>query len=147
MAQRLPAILSSLAAGVLLAFLIQINAVLGTHVGVLESTFIAHLVGAVTAFVIIALWLRGRMFAHFATTPRFLFAGGVLGVAITVIGNVVVPEVGLLTYMSLLIVLDLVLSSAADHVGLFGLSRFALSGRRVAGLALAMAGVILIFRG
>ena len=144
---RISAILASLLAGALLAFLIQLNAALGRHVGVLESTFIAHLVGGVTAFLLIALHLKEGTFRRAVTTPKYLFLGGVLGVAITVIGNIVVPRVGLLLYMSLLIVLDLCLSTAADHIGLFGLRRIELSARRVAGLALAMAGVILIFRG
>jgi transporter family-2 protein len=143
---RIPAILAGLLAGALLAFLIQINAALGTRVGVLESTFIAHLVGAATAFAIVAFRLRGAA-ARIGSTPRGLFLGGVLGVAITVIGNVVVPAIGLLAYLSLLITLDLCLSSAADHVGLFSLDRFPLSARRVVGLACAMAGVLLIFKG
>lgn len=79
--------------------------------------------------------------------PKHLFLGGALGVVITVVGNIVVPSLGLLIYMSLLTTLDLFFSAAADHIGLFGLQKFRITIKRTAGLLLASIGVIFIFWG
>jgi len=137
--KKISAILASLLAGVLLALLIQLNAALGKEVGVLESSFIAHLTGSILAFIIVSIRLK-----KICSTPKHLFLGGILGVIITIVGNIVVPRLGLLVYMSLLITLDLIFSTLVDHIGLFGLPRFKINLKRIIGLTLAIIGAILI---
>lgn len=145
--KRFAAVFTSLLAGVLLALLIQLNAALGKRIGVLESSFIAHLVGSLLAFFIVSIRIKKGLAQKIISLPKYLFVGGVLGVLITVVGNIVVPALGLLFYMSLLTTLDLIFSAVVDHVGLFGLQRFRITAKRMIGLLLASVGVMLIFWG
>lgn len=142
---RIYAITAALLAGVLLAFLILLNSALGKRIGVLESSFMAHFTGSMLAFAIIFHKISKNSVGSALAAPIYLFAGGILGVLITVIGNIAAPAIGLLLHLAILTTFGLIFSAAADHLGLFGLPRFRLNFRRGVGLILAMLGVILIF--
>lgn len=143
--RRVGAILASLSAGAFLAALILLNSGLGKRIGVLESSFMAHLTGSFLAFIIIAGRIKKIAINNTAAAPKYLFIGGILGIIITLVGNVAAPVIGLLLHLALLTTLDLILSAAADHFGLFGLPRFRIDAKRGLGLILSILGVILIF--
>ncbi len=134
----------SLGAGVLLGISIRINATLGMYVGPLEATFVVHLVGTVFAVML----LRHRLNRSFArrawSRPRYELAGGVLGVMMVFIANIIVPVLGTALAVSLFIMADLFFSSLADHFGWFDFRRIRISWRRVLGLLLVAIGVLLV---
>lgn len=143
--QKVFAALGAVCAGCFLAMLIQLNAGLAKEIGVLESSFMAHFVGALLSFVFVAVRFKKIDLVKMKSAPWYLYMGGVLGVGVTVAANIVVPHLGVLVYSSLLIAIDFLFSTLADHLGLFGLPRFRITPRRFAGLLLAIVGVNLIF--
>ena len=138
------AVLVSLGAGVLLGFAIRINATLGTYVGALEATFVVHLVGTVFAVALLRTRLDGRFARRLIRRPSHELSGGLLGVGMVLIANVVVPALGTALAVSLFIGADLFFSCFADHFGWFGVRRIRISWQRVGGLMLALAGILLI---
>lgn len=144
MNRKASAVGASLLAGLLVTLLIQLNSGLGKVIGVLESCFVAHLTGSILGFLIIATTLSRHSFRNAWSIPKYLYVGGVLGVILTVIGNIVIPHIGALLYGVIMITLDLAFSTAIDHFGLFGLPKFPVNGRRIAGLLISLTGVLLI---
>lgn len=137
------ALLSSLGAGLLVAVMIRLNATLGEHIGVLESSFAVHVGGTVFATVLLLPRL-GRLRHTVGTPSPVLFGGGVLGVLIVLLANVLVPMLGVALTLSLSVIANLLFSTLADHFGWLGLPVIPVTWQRVAGLALAIVGVVLV---
>lgn len=144
--ERATAIAAGVGAGILVAILTRLNASLGVRIGVLESSFFVHLVGALLAFVIILRKFNREFVRRSLSLPRFLLTGGLFGVAIVFMVNIIVPILGMVVTISLLVTADLVFSTVADHFGLWGLDKFQITSRRVLGLLVACAGLLLVFR-
>ncbi|NBC86994.1 MAG: hypothetical protein GVY25_12465 [Bacteroidetes bacterium] len=131
---------ASITAGVFVALMIRLNATLGEHIGVLEGSFVVHLVGTVFAALIV---LPRRQ----PVVPGRLRRGGVLGVAIVMVANIVVPVLGVALTLCLSVAANLSFSTVSDHFGWFGLPQFRVSRRRLFGLALVVLGVVLVAYG
>lgn len=138
------AIVASVVAGTFVALMIRLNATLGAHVGVLEGSFVVHLVGTVFSTLLVvprATWDRvGRL----RRTPWTLFVGGALGVFIVLLANVVVPHLGVALTLCVSVAANLTFSTVADHFGWFGLPVFRVTARRVVGLVLVVGGTLLV---
>lgn len=134
----------SAGAGVLLAVLVRINATLGTYVGELTATFVVHGVGTAFALVLVAHRLDGAFWTRLADAPAVDWTGGVWSVAMVWVATLVVPHLGTALAVSLFIASDLAFSAVTDRAGLLGLPQIRLSPRRLAGLVLAILGVLLV---
>ncbi|ARA92833.1 hypothetical protein AWN76_006410 [Rhodothermaceae bacterium RA] len=139
----LPALVS-LGAGVLLAFAIRVNATLGAYVGPLGSTFVVHLVGTVFALALLVRRLDRTFRQVLRHRPRYELTGGLFGVVMVLVANLVVPHLGMALSVGIFVASDLLCSTLSDHAGWFGFRRIPLSRRRVLGLVLAVAGVLLV---
>jgi len=137
------AVLASLGAGLLVALMIQLNATLGVHIGVLESSFVVHAIGMGFATLLI-LGRLPRLKRRIQEPSGILFFGGVLGVFIVLLANVVTPLLGVALTLCLSVAANLLFSTVADHFGWFGLPVIPASRQRVLGLALALIGVALV---
>lgn len=144
MSPKFPAIALSLVSGFLIAVMVILNASLGRHIGVLESSFVVHLVGAVFGILWVLPLLRNRGPSAVGKMPKHLFLGGVLGVLIVLIANAAVPRLGMVATVGLFLAGNLFFAAAADHFGLFHLPVLKISRRRMAGLASALTGLILV---
>ena len=142
--RKTSAIFISCAAGILLGFLVRVNAALGEHIGMLKATLVVHVVGSVFALLLVSRQLSRDFLRRLYRGPRHELTGGLFGVAMVFLSNVVVSRLGVVLAVSLFIVSDLLFSSAADHVGLLRLKKNPLTTRRLVGLAMAIAGVLLI---
>ncbi len=142
--RRTIAILVSIASGVLVAFAVRINATLGAYVGPLESSFIVHLTGTAFALLFVGLRLQRPFWTKLRRGPKRELMGGVIGVVIVLLANLTVPQLGVALAVSLFIAADLFVSSLSDHFGWLGLRRIPVSPRRVIGLLIVFAGVLLV---
>jgi transporter family-2 protein len=138
------AVAASIGAGVLLGVLVRVNATLGTHLGTLRATFTVHGVGTAFALVLLARRLDRSFWTRLSRAPAIDWTGGLWSVAMVWVATVVVPELGTALAVSLFIASDLVVSAVTDRAGLLGLPRVRLSPRRIAGLCLAILGVVLV---
>lgn len=136
-------VVSGILAGIFVAFMVRLNASLGESIGILESSFVVHLVGAVFALPLV--FLFGKFsFQNLKTIPKYLFLGGVLGILIVVISNGAVPHLGMVLTVSLFLAGNLFFGAIADHFGFFGLPRFPMNTRRGVGLLCALVGLVML---
>lgn len=139
------AILLSLLSGFLIAIMITLNASLGGRIGIIESTFIVHLVGALFGIIMMGLFFRENKMHKIGKTPKYLFFSGVLGVLIVLTANAVVPKLGMVLAVGLFLTGNLFFAVVVDHFGLLNLPVYKISWRRALGLVSAIIGLILVF--
>lgn len=138
------AIGASVLAGILVAFLVRINATLGEHVGVLEATFIIHVVGTAFALLLVGVRLTPSFWGKLRRRPAYELSGGAIGVVMVLLANITVPPLGVALAVGLFVAADLFFASVSDHFGWLGLPRVPITRRRIVGLVLVLAGVVLL---
>jgi len=145
--EQIVAVAVSIVAGVFIATMVRLNATLGEHIGPLESSFVVHAVGTGFATLLILPRMGAERLRDLRRTPAVLFGGGVLGVTLVMLANIVVPHLGVALTLCVSVAANLAFSTLADHFGWFGLPVFPVSPRRVLGLVLVVTGVVLVAYG
>lgn len=146
-ARYLLSILASACAGLMLSVVVRVNATLGTEIGEVEATFVVHLIGTVFALLITLPWLGPPFWEELADRPWVELSGGLLSVAMVLVANLAVPHLGTALAVSLFVAGDLFFSTVSDQAGWLDLIQIQVSVRRLLGLLLAFAGVLLIHWG
>lgn len=146
----MPAILSVLAmlvAGVCVALQPPTNAALAKASG---SVVLAALVSfAVGTAILFAVWLGGSRapLASLRGVPFWAWGGGLYGAVFVSAAAFAAPRIGLAATLTFLIVGQLAAALVLDHHGLLGLPRHLASLARIGGVALVLAGALLVRRG
>jgi len=120
--------------------------VLGHHVGVMESVFIIHLGGLVTAGAYLLVLGGGNLGAWKAAPWYVLLFGGLLGVVIVGGYAFVIPRIGLAPAITLAVSAQLILSAVLSHYGILGAVQQPLTISRIAGIFVLLLGTWLIVR-
>jgi len=132
-------------AGVTMAVQGSLNAALGKLVGLLEATFVVHLVG--TAALVLSLFVfrlgQGDL-GNLAKVPFYLYFGGLLSVAIIYAVLASIAGSGVAAATTAIIVGQVGAALLIDHLGLFGLERHSFSWLKAAGMALLALGAKLM---
>jgi transporter family-2 protein len=138
-------LLLAFVAGVTMAVQGSLNAALGKLVGLLEATFIVHLVG--TGALLLALFVfqfgRGDL-GNLTKVPFYLYLGGLLSVAIIYAVLASIAGIGVATATTAIIVGQVGTALLIDHLGLFGLERHSFTWLKAAGMALLALGAKLM---
>jgi transporter family-2 protein len=79
--------------------------------------------------------------------PAYAWIGGLYGAVFVVAAAWAVPRLGVATTITLMVAGQLLISLVLDHFGALGVPRAPISLTRVAGVALVIAGVVLVRRG
>ncbi|MDZ4365355.1 DMT family transporter [Brevundimonas sp.] len=145
-----PTLLSMLAiiiAGGATALQAPTNARLATAVASpVNAAFVSFAVGT-AALGIMALALQTRPDIQAAKAlPAWAWAGGLYGVVFVVAAAWAVPRLGVAMTVTLMVAGQLLLSLTLDHFGALGVPRQPLNLGRIAGVALVIAGVVLVRR-
>lgn len=141
-------VLLTLFVGALLAVQTGVNARLGQD---LRSPMLAALgsftVGTI-ALLVYNLVSRPMLpsWSDLKHTPVWAWTGGILGATYVAIGIFAIPRIGVGVFTALVVTGQLVVSVALDHFGLLGLQIYPVTGPRILGVALLIAGVALIQR-
>lgn len=138
-------VLLMLLAGCMIAMQSPINAALSRTVGVLESSLISFAVGGLFLALAVAFFGRGQL-SRVLETPPWQWIGGILGAVMVLNTILAVPRIGALTTVLAMICGNLIMAAVIDHFGWFGLPVTPFGWRRLAGFALVLAGLLLIFR-
>lgn len=103
---------------------------------------------AVMAGSLLLFFLAGgpRQLSAAAGAPWSHYLGGICGFAIIASMAVAVPRIGSALVLALMVLGQGAMALTIDHLGLFGLRQIPLSGTRVAGAVLLVAGVALLRR-
>lgn len=142
------ALLIAAVAGMFMAVQGSLNAALSKVIGLLETTFVVHLVGLMLVGILLfALDLGDGQLGRFARSPWYTYLGGVLGVLI-VYGVVrSIPKVGVAPATTAIILGQVLTATVIDRFGLFGMERLPFTWYKVAGTLLMAGGAWLLLKG
>ena len=135
--------------GVLVSWQPLLNAVLARATGsAIGASAISILVAFIGALALLSIWGRGDMSrAALLSVPWWVYLAGVIGTAFVAGGVMIAPVTGALLFVLCVVAGQLFGATLADHFGAFGIQVRPVSWERLAGLALVLAGVILVQRG
>ena len=142
-------LLIAIVVGTLIPIQGTINSRLGQITGLpLLATAISFAGGLIAIVALVVLTSGGLpKWEPSAPTPLYLFLGGLPGVAFVLTTLVLIPHIGVAAALSGLIVGQLASSLLFDHYGWLGAPIREVSMTRVAGVALLIAGALLVVRG
>ena len=136
---KLLPLLFAASAGMLMAVQGTLNSITGKIIGLLEGTFSVHLLGTITAGILL-LFLGNGSFAKAGTVPWFAWLGGPIGVAIIFGVSISIPKLGVGVATTAIIGAQLLAAYLIDHFGLFGMNQIPFNLVKVAGILLIVAG-------
>lgn len=133
------------AGGVAVAVQPSINARLAEKTGYLQAATISFAVGTLV-LLLISLSVQQGSFKRTLEADWWQLSGGLFGaffVTMTIVG---VPRIGTTAVLALTIVSQLVAGLVMDHYGVFGMRGIPIDFKRLLGVILLLAGVMLICR-
>jgi transporter family-2 protein len=141
------AVLVGVGAGCLVGMQAPINSRLGKAVGSVQAASFSFVVGTVV-LVLIAAVVRGGLgdLGHVGRAPWWALVGGLLGAVYVTVALVAVRTLGASGLTAVVIAGQLAISVVIDRFGLLGVARQSIGVSRIVGLALLVAGVVLVVR-
>jgi bacterial/archaeal transporter family-2 protein len=140
------AVLLTAGAGGLIALQAPINAGLGRATGSLPAALVSFLVGTIALAAIVVLSGKAGGLGSTFDVSWYYLLGGLLGAVYVANALVAVTAIGAGGVAAATITGQLTFSVVIDRLGLFGLDQVALSPERVFGVALLVAGTVLVIR-
>jgi transporter family-2 protein len=111
------------------------------------SGFVSYFVGLLCMVVLVVVLRDPIPSATMAARiPWWAWSGGMFGAIFIALGILLVPKIGAATFIALLVAGQMLASVAFDHFGLLGLAQRPVDLPRIIGVALLIAGVLLIRR-
>ena len=131
--------------GVAIAMQPSLNGRLAQKVGTFESSFISFAVGTLALLTVVILAGKGSL-RGVGNASWWELTGGFLGAYFVTMTIVAVPRLGTTMTLAAVIAAQLITGLVLDHFGLFGFRQIPLEPRRMAGVALLIAGALLVVR-
>lgn len=139
------ALLLAFIAGVAMAFQGSINTGLGKIIGLLESTFVVHIVGTALIMVLLFVFRLGKgNLGKITDAPWYLFLGGIIGVIIYYAVIASMARVGVTKATTAIIVGQVGTALVLDHFGCFGLEKIPFTWIKAVGVILLACGARLM---
>jgi transporter family-2 protein len=145
MDRGLAVILTTLAGG-LIALQAPINAGLGRATGGVPAALFSFAVGTAALAAIVALSGEAGSLSGVGEVRWYYLVGGLLGAIYVLNALVAVSSIGAGGVAAATVAGQLIASVAVDRLGLFGLDQVAIGPERVLGIALLLAGTVLVVR-
>ena len=141
-------LLLALVAGILIAIQAPTNAILSKASGSpVVAAFISFFVGTIALGALVVA-TSGRVFApELRNVPWYAWVGGLYGAVFVAVAAFAAPRIGLGVLLTAAIAGQLLAGLILDHYGFFGLPRQPVNLTRIAGVALVLAGAVLVRRG
>lgn len=140
------AVLLTAGAGGLIALQAPINAGLGRSTGSLPAAFVSFAIGTVALAAIVVLSGKAGGLSSTFDVGWYYLLGGFLGAIYVANALIAVSVIGAGGVAAATVTGQLVASVVIDRLGLFGLDQIALGPERVIGVALLLAGTVLVVR-
>lgn len=142
---KIIAMIVALVSGISMAVQGALNTVLGKFIGVLETTFIVHIVGTlVVALGLFAFKFGTGSFGNIPRAPWYAFIGGIFGVIIVYSVVFSISRLGVAIATTIIITGQIVTAVLIDHFGLFGLDKICFSWTKGLGIIFLSLGVKLM---
>lgn len=144
--QSITFLIAALISGALVPLQAGANAALGRALGhPLWATIISLAVSAICVVpVLLALRISGPSIARLAGQPKWIWIGGIVGVIYITAALLLAPKMGAASFMTAVIAGQILASMAIDYYGLVGFEAKSITGPRLMGAALVVAGVLVI---
>lgn len=132
-------------AGAAMALQGTFNAALGKSVGVWSSTLLVHIIGTVSACLIM-LFCRSGWFSlqQLTQVPWYAYLGGLLNVLIIYAVVKTIPQVGVGNATTAIVVAQILTAVLIDCLGAFGMKKYEFQYLDLLGIALLAIGSRLI---
>ena len=122
-----------------------LNAQLGKAVGSpINAALISFLVGTLALIVVATVQRSAPNAAATRALPWYAWVGGLCGAVFVSAAANAAPRLGVATMLSLAIASQLITALALDHYGVFGIPQHPVTAGRLAGMALVIAGVLVV---
>ena len=140
------AVVLTAVAGGLIALQAPINSELGKATGGLQAALVSFVVGTIALAAIVLLSGRAGGLGSTFDVSWYYLVGGMLGAIYVTNALLAVSAIGAGGVAALTVAGQLTASVAIDRLGLFGLDQVALTPERLFGVALLLAGTVLVVR-
>ena len=128
--------------GSLIAIMLSFNGGLEDFVGLTNSLIIIHIVGLVTiAFIML---IKREKIKINEKLPIYMFFGGGIGVALTLVNMITISKIGVALTTSLAVFSQLIFSSFIDHYGLFGMNKYRFNNKKLIGFSIVLLGLLIM---
>ena len=144
-----PYMLAALVVGMLLSFQPPMNGMLARAIGSAYGAATISIAVALTSILLLIVITGSGEISRktLSSVPWWVYLSGTIGAVFVAAGTAIAPMTGALVFFVCIVAGQLLGSVLADHFGAFGLENRALSPQRLAGLALVLAGAVLVSRG
>lgn len=147
MPTNLLSLLLALLSGALMAVQGSMNTALSKVIGLLETTFIVHLIGTVVLIILLFILRMGKgNFSDVAAAPWYLYLGGLISVGIIYLVAASMAELGVANTTTAIIVGQVVTAIIIDHLGAFGLEQLPFDWSQLIGLVFLVFGANLLLK-
>jgi transporter family-2 protein len=138
--------LAALGAGISVAVQQVLNGSLRASLNSPAWAGFASYLGGLLTMVVVLLAMREQMpsWKLATATPWWAWSGGILGGVFILLVILLLPSLGAATLLALVVAGQMSAAVIMDHFGAFGLAQHSLSISRLTGVALVIAGVVLI---
>lgn len=148
MSSQLLALIFAAVSGVMMALQGSINASLSKVIGLLETTFVVHIIGAVILAALLFGFKMGKgNLMVIADAPWYGYLGGVISIFIIYLVAASIPSIGVSNATTAIIVGQVLTALAIDYFGMFGLAKMPFAWQQLAGIAFLAIGAKLLLRG
>ncbi len=145
MSAKIIALIVAVFSGLSMALQGSLNSVLGKVIGLLEATFIVHLVGLLVLLAGLFAFRIGKGdLLKIPQAPWYVYLGGILGVIIVYTVVYSIPRLGVAITTTAIIVGQVTTALFIDHFGLFGLEQISFSWVKGLGLVFLALGAKLM---
>lgn len=137
----------ALVSGALMAVQGSMNTALSKVIGLLETTFIVHVIGTIVVVILLFILNMGAgNLQAVREAPWYLYLGGVISVGIIYLVAASISEVGVANATTAIIVGQVVTAIIIDHFGVFGLERIPYAWNQLIGLIMLVFGANLLLK-
>lgn len=99
----------------------SLNTALGKVVGLLEATFIVHIIGSLAGVSLLIMGLGKGNLLEYRAAPWYTYLGGLLGVGIAYLVVASISKVGVASATTAIILGQVITAAMVDFFGWFGL--------------------------
>ena len=122
-----------------------LNAILSNRVGILEGSFLVHLVGAIAGGIPLLLMMGGGL-SRWQSVPWYSWIGGTFGILVIMAFNYSIPRIGIAQASVLFIVAQLAVNTIIGHFGWLEIPVRPIDLGRIVGMILLFIGAWLVVK-
>ncbi|MGL5381240.1 DMT family transporter [Clostridium sp.] len=128
--------------GAIISIMLSFNGMLEKNIGGTYALVVIHIVGLLCISIIMI--VKREKIKINKKVPIYLFSGGAIGVALTLVNMATIGEIGVALTTALAVFGQLVFSSLIDHYGLFGMTKYKFNSKKIVGFIIVAIGLIVM---